>query len=155
MELVLARGEVLYNLLPLFRWLSGNWKSKWSIYSNYIICTIKGFIMGQPEAKFQKKFVDDLKQEGFKCIRVKASGNYNKAYPDYAIFYGPFWAWLEFKRSADAPLRPGQQERVDWAAKASWGSLVYPENAGSVMRVLLGLKKKIDKNGKRGVEWIR
>lgn len=93
--------------------------------------------MGKPEAKFQKKFIDELKEHGFKCIRVKASGNINKSYPDYAVFYRHFWAWLEFKKSKDAGVRPGQPENVEWSKKNSYGAFVYPENAGSIMNDLL------------------
>ena len=93
--------------------------------------------MGKPEAKFQNKYIDDLKKAGFKCIRVKASGNSNKGVPDYAVFYKKFWAWLEFKRSADAEVRPGQPENVEWAKNNSWGAFVYPENAEAVLDVLM------------------
>lgn len=93
--------------------------------------------MGKPEAKFQGKFINGLKKHGFKCIRVKASGNVNKGCPDYAVFYGRFWAWLEFKKSKDAKVRPGQPENVEWAKGNSWGAFVYPENAGEVLEALI------------------
>lgn len=93
--------------------------------------------MGKLEAKFQKKFIDDLKKMGFKCIRVKASGNVNKSYPDYAVFYGRFWAWLEFKKSKDAKVRPGQPENIEWAKNNSYGAFVSPETADGVMDVLI------------------
>lgn len=103
--------------------------------------------MVQKEAKFQKKFIDNLKNLGFKCIRVKASGNINKSYPDYAVFYGKFWAWLEFKKSKDAEVQPGQPENVEWAKKNSYGAFVYPENAEDVFDYLNYLMAKEDFRG--------
>lgn len=96
--------------------------------------------MGKPEAKFQKKFIDDLKKHGFKCIRVKASGNVNKSYPDYAVFYRHFWAWIEFKKSKDAEIQPGQEENVKWANENCFGVFVYPENAAEIRSRLLFCK---------------
>lgn len=92
--------------------------------------------MAQKEAKFQKKFIDDLKKLRFKCIRVKSSGNVNKSYPDYAVFYRRFWAWLEFKKSEDAEHQPGQDENVKWAEENSFGAFVYPENAEEILKIL-------------------
>lgn len=93
--------------------------------------------MATPEAKFQKKFIKELKEMGFKCVRVKASGNSNKSYPDYAVFYKKFWAWLEFKRSDDAKVQPGQEEKVQWAKDNSFGAFVSPETAAGVLDVLV------------------
>lgn len=92
--------------------------------------------MGKPEANFQKKFCDWLTENGFKWIRVKASGNVNKGKPDVAVFWNYGWAWLEFKRSIDAPLRPGQAENIEWAYKNGIGCFVYPENSDEVKRLL-------------------
>lgn len=96
--------------------------------------------MGTPEGRFQKKFIDELKEYGFKCIRVKASGNSNKSYPDYAVFYRRFWAWLEFKKSRDAKVQPGQEGKVEWANRNSFGAFVYPENAADVRARLMFCK---------------
>lgn len=93
-------------------------------------------MMGQSEAKFQAKFIKDLEKLGFKCIRVKASGNVNKGKPDYAVFYGKFWAWLEFKKSKDVEVQPGQKENIKWAMMNSYGAFVYPENAGTILDYL-------------------
>lgn len=92
--------------------------------------------MGKPEANFQKKFIDKLKKEGFKCIRAKASGNVNKGVPDYAVFYGGFWAWLEFKRAEDATVQPGQTENIRWALDNSYGAFVFPEVGDFVLNTL-------------------
>lgn len=100
--------------------------------------------MGKPEAKFQNDFIDELKEHGFKCIRVKASGNSNKGYPDYAVFYRHFWAWLEFKKSYDAEVQPGQKENVEWAKDNSFGAFVYPENSIEIMAQLLSCKRYED-----------
>lgn len=93
--------------------------------------------MGTPEGKFQKKFIDELKGMGFKCLRIKASGNMNKGKPDYAVFYKRFWAWLEFKRSDDAEVQAGQKESIDWAENNSFGAFVSPETSAGVLDVLV------------------
>lgn len=96
--------------------------------------------MTTPEGNFQKKFIDKLKMIGFKCIRVKANGNSNKSYPDYAVFYKRFWAWLEFKKDKDAEHQPGQDENINWAMLNSYGKFIYPENAIEVMEALVRYK---------------
>lgn len=100
--------------------------------------------MGKPEAKFQKQFIDGLKKSGFKCIRVKASGNVNKGKPDYAVFYKNFWAWLEFKKGIGAEIQPGQKENVEWAKQNSFGAFVSPETEAGVLDVLIYEKWKQD-----------
>ena len=53
--------------------------------------------------------------------------------PDYSIFYGSAWAWLEFKRAADSPTQPNQPYYVQWADLNSFGSFIYPENRDAVL----------------------
>lgn len=98
--------------------------------------------MGKPEANFQKKFCDWLTDNGFEWIRVKASGNVNKGKPDVAVFWDYGWAWLEFKRSIEAPLRPGQAKNVAWANEHGHGFFVFPENEVSTKDWLLYYKER-------------
>lgn len=98
------------------------------------------------ESDFQRDFIKGLKDLGFKCIRVKASGNVNKSYPDYAIFYRFFWGWLEFKKFKDAEVQPGQKEKVEWANENSFGAFVYPENSQAMIDRLTNIKLNEDRN---------
>lgn len=89
------------------------------------------------ESTFQRKFVKWLEEHGAKTLRFVANGANKKGKPDVAVFYKGWWGWLEFKKSADAPARPGQKENVEWASKNSYGSFVYPEISDWVKTALL------------------
>ena len=39
-----------------------------------------------------------------------------------------WWGWFEVKKSRNAPCRPLQPEKIEWAKANSYGVIVYPEN---------------------------
>lgn len=68
---------------------------------------------------------------GVRCL--KNDPGYQQGIPDFSIFYGCAWAWLEFKKSAKERPQPNQPFFIDWADKNSFGAFIYPENRDVVL----------------------
>lgn len=84
------------------------------------------------EVDFQSKFISKLRKLGCKCYKQQMNATTRAGTPDYIVLVGPVWIMLEFKRSKNAPKRPGQQQNIDWANEVSFGYFCYPENADEV-----------------------
>lgn len=95
--------------------------------------------MRGPEGKFQDKLVHDLRQLGFKVIKLDPTTGRQIGIPDLLILKEGFWGMLECKAHKNSKKRPGQQQWVDWAEENSYGRFVYPENYDDVMEELKGM----------------
>lgn len=85
------------------------------------------------ESRFQKKFLDKVRDLFPGCFILKNDPNYIQGIQDWTILYGPKWALLEMKDYADAPHRPNQDYYVEKADRMSYSRFVYPENADEVL----------------------
>lgn len=88
------------------------------------------------ESVFQKRFLDDVREMLPGCVVMKNDSSYLQGIPDWTILYGPRWATLEFKASANSREQPNQDWYVDHMNAMSFSAFVYPENADEVMRAL-------------------
>lgn len=55
---------------------------------------------------------------------------------DMLVLYGPCWAMLEVKKSADASIRPNQAYYVEYFDEMSFAAFIYPENEDEVLNAL-------------------
>lgn len=76
---------------------------------------------------------------------MKNDPNVNPGIPDLLILFKGFWAMLEVKISATAPVQPNQPHFVNHYNDMSFASFIYPENEEQVLRDLqsaFGTKRK-------------
>ena len=85
------------------------------------------------ENKFQMDLKKELKLLFPGCRIEKLDPNATQGIPDLLILFGPHWAVLECKRSADAPHRPNQDYYVDLLDQMSFSRFIYPENKEEVL----------------------
>ena len=61
------------------------------------------------ESTFQASTIQMIKRLLPGAIALKNDSGYLQGVPDFTIFYGASWAWLEFKKSANASVQPNQE----------------------------------------------
>lgn len=89
------------------------------------------------ESKFEKEFIQDLKDLFPGCIILKNNSAWRQGIPDRVIFWGPHYAFFELKRSRTAKNRePNQEYYVDILDQMSFAAFVYPENKETVLNAL-------------------
>ena len=89
------------------------------------------------ESVFQADTVNRIKKL-LPGVRVlKNDSGYQQGIPDFSIFLGSAWAWLEFKRSANERQQPNQEFFIDWASQNAFGAFIYPENRDEVLKALV------------------
>ena len=90
------------------------------------------------EREFQsylKRRLKTIMPAGSKIIKNDASEIQGIA--DLLVSYGPKVAWLEVKKSKDAPHRPNQDYYVEQInAQGGFARFIYPENEEEVISAL-------------------
>lgn len=90
------------------------------------------------ESEFQTELIQQIKAMLPGCKVQKNDPNYLQGIPDWSIYYGPKYAWLECKRSADEPHRPNQDYYVETTnQQGGFARFVYPENKDQVLMELM------------------
>lgn len=88
------------------------------------------------ENAYQAKLIRKLKRLFPGCEILKNDPNYVQGILDLTIFWGPTWAMLEVKASADARERPNQGYYVKQMNDMSFAAFIYPENEEEVLTAL-------------------
>lgn len=88
------------------------------------------------ENQYQSKLIRKLKRLFPGCTVLKNDPNYQQGMPDLTILFGPRWATLEVKASADAPEQPNQDYFVRTMGEQSFSAFIYPENERDVLNAL-------------------
>lgn len=96
------------------------------------------------EADLQSKFLQELRKLGYKCFKQQMNATTRAGTPDCIICYKKFYGFCEFKKSKDAPFRPGQKETLEELEKWTYARVVFPENFGIIMSELIEVKKNED-----------
>ena len=89
------------------------------------------------ENKFQASLIRTIKNLLPGCIVLKNDANYIQGIPDIIILYGPTWAALEVKKSADEPHQPNQDYYIEKMAEMSFAEFIYPENTETILNNLV------------------
>lgn len=92
--------------------------------------------MGKLESKFQKEFIDKVKNRYPGSIALKNDSSYIQGFPDWTILYEDKWAVLEMKKERGARKQPNQEYYVDKLDKMSFSRFVFPENEEEVLEDL-------------------
>ena len=69
--------------------------------------------MAKLESKFQKEFIDKVKERYSGSIALKNDSSYIQGFPDWTILYEDKWAVLEMKKKRGARKQPNQEYYVD------------------------------------------
>lgn len=85
------------------------------------------------ESEFQHSLINKLKDTFPDCLILKNDPNYKQGIPDLLILFKNKWAFLEVKKSKDAPHQPNQDWFINEWSNYSYCSFVYPENESKVI----------------------
>jgi hypothetical protein len=88
------------------------------------------------ESKYQAYLIQLLGDLYPGCFIQKNDSSYTQGIPDLLILFGPRWAMLEVKPSADAPKQPNQDWYVGELNRMSFAAFICPENEEEVLREL-------------------
>jgi len=88
------------------------------------------------EGKFQADLVKKLKEMFPDCVVQRNNPLDIQGIPDLTVFWGPCYALLEVKESANAPEQPNQRHYVEQFAEMSFAAFIYPENEEEVLDAL-------------------
>ena len=88
------------------------------------------------ENQYQAGLIRRLKARFPGCEVLKNDPSYVQGILDLTLFYGPYWAMLEVKRSANASERPNQAYYVEQLNNMSFAAFIYPENEEEVLTAL-------------------
>ena len=92
--------------------------------------------MSKLESKFQKDFIDEVKERYPGCIALKNDSSYIQGFPDWTLLYEDKWAVLEMKKDRAAHKQPNQEYYVNKLDKMSFSRFVFPENRDEVFEDL-------------------
>lgn len=88
------------------------------------------------EREFQADTIRLIKDRLPGCLVLKNDSGYLQGVPDFTVFYGCAWAWLEFKKSRGARQQPNQDYYIQYADKHSFGAFIFPENRDEVLHAM-------------------
>ena len=88
------------------------------------------------ESKYQAKLIARLEHKFPGCVVIKNDPGYMQGVPDLLFLYGPFWAMLEVKASANAPEQPNQHYYVQLFGSMSFSAFIHPDNEEEVLDAL-------------------
>lgn len=88
------------------------------------------------ENVYQAKLIRKLKERFPGCEVLKNDPHHIQGILDLTLFYGPCWAMLEVKASANAAERPNQAYYVERMDNMSFAAFIYPENEEEVLTAL-------------------
>jgi hypothetical protein len=88
------------------------------------------------ENRYQARLIKKLERMFPGCVVVKNDPGYQQGILDLMVLYGPNWASLEVKASADSRVRPNQEHFVRKLDDMSFAAFIYPENEAEVLDAL-------------------
>lgn len=88
------------------------------------------------ESAYQAKLIRKLEKLFPGCVILKNDSDYLQGVPDLLILYGPKWAMLEVKISANARFQPNQEYYVEKLDSMGFAAFIFPEIEEDVLRDL-------------------
>jgi hypothetical protein len=85
------------------------------------------------EKKFEKDFIDRLKEEFPGCEIIKGNSAMRQGVPDRLLLWEDHWAFLEFKREEGSDREENQEYYIEKFNDMSYASFVEPSNADEVI----------------------
>lgn len=93
--------------------------------------------MAKLESQYKRGLKHRLEDRFQGCLVLKNDEQLLQGVPDMILLYGPWYAVLEVKRSADAPFRPNQEYYLGQIIKMGGiAFVIYPENEEEVFDAL-------------------
>lgn len=90
--------------------------------------------MARKERDYQSGLIKRIESRFPGCIVLKNDEQYQPGIPDLTIFYGPYYAILEVKRSSREGFEPNQEYFLDlFAEMGSFSACIFPENEEEVL----------------------
>lgn len=96
------------------------------------------------ESKFQQEVAKWLKKHGCEVYKMTPGAGIPDGTPDLEAHYNGRYCVVECKRSAKAPLRPGQARKIQQESKNTLAMFVYPENFLEFQERFIEWKEEID-----------
>jgi hypothetical protein len=94
-------------------------------------------IMGKLENEYKRRLRLTIENRFPDCIVLKNDEQLLQGVPDMTVLWGPWYAVLEVKRSADAPFRPNQEFYLNRIVEMGGiAFVIYPENEEEVLDAL-------------------
>lgn len=88
------------------------------------------------EATYQARLIRKLKRVFPGCVVLRNDPQQQQGMLDLTLLWGPLWAMLEVKASAEASVRPNQGYFVEQMDNMSFAAFIYPENEEEVLLAL-------------------
>lgn len=88
------------------------------------------------EGAYKTRVIERLKTMFPGCMIIKADPSYSQGIPDLFIFWGKYWASLEFKKSKSANRQPNQEYYIEKLDAMSFAAFINPENEEEVLDAL-------------------
>lgn len=92
--------------------------------------------MPRLERDYKPKLHDRIRDLLPGCVIIINDEQTFHGVPDTLVLYGPRWAMLEVKKSANATRRPNQPYWVDQFDQMSFAAFICPENEEEVLHDL-------------------
>lgn len=88
------------------------------------------------ESAYKRKVFRRIRDMFPECQIVKTDSSSQQGLPDHIILWGPYWATLEFKTSAEAHRQPNQEYFIERLGAMSFAAFIYPEIEDEVLNAL-------------------
>lgn len=88
------------------------------------------------ESQFKTEVFRKLRHMFPDCEIIRGDSSHQQGMPDHFILWGPYWASLEFKRSASASRQPNQDHYIEKLDDMSFAAYIFPENEEEVLHAL-------------------
>lgn len=88
------------------------------------------------ENQYQARLIRKLERLFPGCVVVKNDPGYQQGILDLMVLWGPNWASLEVKASANSSVQPNQEHFVRKLDDMSFAAFIYPENEAEVLDAL-------------------
>jgi hypothetical protein len=97
------------------------------------------------ESVYQSRVILDAKKRLPGSVVIKLDPELMQGIPDLLILYGPWWALLEVKKSANSPRQPNQEYYIKMFGQMGFAAFIYPEIHDEVFD---GLQQRFDELGR-------
>lgn len=88
------------------------------------------------ETPYAKELMERIEALFPGCVILRNDAQKLQGVPDRLILWGPYWAMLEVKRSANEEAQPNQPYYVELFGQMSFAAFIYPENEEEVLYAL-------------------